>query len=425
MTSKNCNSKCDKKKCCPKLTLSSVLSRPTSGYSAPNSISRDGSLIYCVYDICVLPNLTLEAELFDNSNGTLVSKKQLHGNTTDPTPGPYIIVDGGQAAPNFNKFSILDDNNEDTARLRILDPEFNVTATKLFADYFAEGFSFNGGSFSDDSGLVAVTYVYDPNVNQPYQKSILRVLETSGLNEVASYPYNGNTGNLTRFFTLKCKTSNGCYVNKQYLVLHSLGGTYDAENPTSAPPSLLKILCLQNGVISLVDEVELPENCTYDLHKCGNQIYLVVGTSRANIQGEIIVQEEANPSFLQSDGDEYRVYKFDCCHGLQMICGKNFNTSLNVTFYPDGNSVVINQNIIRNCPGMFEVVQVDDLKCPRKCSSTIGKPGIRGFSLKFSDNGKWAIVTGAKENPVMEDLQSTQLDLYDGLFNIQLYKVDF
>lgn len=450
MTSKKCNSNkphCDEqktqkhKKCCPKLELSSVLSRVTSGYSAPNSISKDGSLVYCVYDINVEPGITLEAELFCNVNGTLVSKKQLQGddslwmmgNTgstgptgpTGPCPPadlPYVIVDGGQASHCFNKFSILDDDNNSVARLRILDRDFNVTATKLFADYFAPGYSFNGGSFSEDESMVAVTYVYDPNCTQSYQKSVLRVLETSSLMEVASYQYNGNTHNLTRFFTLKCKTSKGCYVTKQYLVLFSLGGTYDAENPTPVAPSLLKILCLHNGVISLVEEVELPEDCTYDIKKDCNSLYIVVGTSRANIVNEMIVQENPSLSFLATDGDEYRAYKFDCCHGLQLICTKNFNTTLDVKFYPTCDYVLINQSVSNYCPGMFELVEVDEYKCPVKCHSNTSRIGIRKFWVNFSCDGKWAIVTGSKEGLIPAGVRGFNDDSCE-LFNVQLYRI--
>lgn len=174
---------------------------------------------------------------------------------------------------------------------------------------------------------------------------------------------------------------------------------------------------MNGGVISLIEEVELSEDCTYDIHKCGNVLCIIIGTSRVNDPNEIIIQEKSNPSFLESDSNKYRVYKFDCCHRLQKIYVNNFNSILDVAFYTDGNSIFINQTTETGYPRMFELVQVNEYKCPLRFKSITSKISIPRFKINFSLNGEWAIVTGAKPNPLNEETDPYKLQ------NIQLYKV--
>jgi hypothetical protein len=395
------------KKQCPRLHLYDSITRITSGYSAPVAISKCGKRIYCVYDLTISQTETLEAELFCNSNGQLETKRTLQGDLNYPN------VDGGDASPCFTKFSVLDDDGINTARLRILDKNFNVLVTKYFNDYYAPGYSFNGGSFSEDGSMIAVTYVFDPNVAWPYQRSVLRILNTDDLSEVASYIFNGNTGNQVKFFTVKQKCTCKCR-NKQYMILTSTGGNFNPEGTNILAPSTLQILSLNQNNISLVDEEELPQVFGFDFTRDDCGLVIFAGTRRANIPNEKIIQETPNNSLIPCNGDEYRVYKFRC-DKLFLTCKKNYNTSIDITVHPKYRFIALQQSINSNCPGVFEIIKLDEQYCPLTCESTVSKFIPPNAILKFSANGRWAIVTGSKPNP--EDIDML------GLHNVLLYKV--
>jgi len=401
MASKTCCTQCIKK-CCPKLSLSSVIDRQSFCCGIHTSISKDGSKVYCVYGIYVTPTTTLSAELFDNINGTLVSSKTIQG---DPNSS-YVSVDGGQASKCFTKFSLLDDDNTSVARIRIFDNNLAIISTKIFGDYVPYNCcTFTGGAFSDDNCMVAVTYVN--NAQQPCVKSVLRVLEVTSLIELASYSFIGFTKAVPRFFTLKCKNQYGCMLTKQYIVLPVESGL----------TSSLRILCIQGSNITLVDEVGLPAECTYDIQKIGTCVFIVVGTQRATVPGEVSVHKHTAPTALENDGNEYRVYKFDCA-SLDLMCSKNFDATVHAKFYPNSNCVVLNHDDV------FELTQLDECLCPVKCASTLSKVAVDGFDINFSCDGNWGIVTGSGGDVIRGcDDSCSDNDSDCDLFNIQLYKV--
>lgn len=390
--------------CCPTLKLTSALTRSTSNFSAPNSISCTGDKIFVVYEINVTDCNKIEAELFYNDCGKLMTFKMLYGDFN------YPYVDGGQASPCFHKYSVLDDNGTNTARLRIFDKDFNILGSRLFKDYYAPGFSFNGGSFSENGDLVAITYVYDANIGKNFQKSVLRILCTDNLNEVACYKYEGNTSINVQFFTLEFHD-----IKKKYLILTSQEGRYDAEKQFPKPPSLLKILELKDSSIELVCETQLPEFFHYDFIKISkDSIYILVGTNRANVCNDIIIQNKSNKSFLGSDGDEYRVYKFKS-NKLKLVQKKKYGISINPTFYPDSNYIVLQQT--NSNLSTFQFVELNKFFCPIDCHSTVSQIIPNKSMINFSKNGEWLIITGAKNDKL-------QLDP-DSLKNILLFKVHF
>ena len=389
---------------CEKLKLTDATVRATEGYAAPVSISEHGKKIYCVYDICVFPDQNLAGELFKNEHGKLVTDYTIIGDLA------YPIVDGGVASNDFKKFTFLDDdgsNDFGTARLRVFDDQLQVLATRLFTDYWGPGFSFNGGAFSEDGKLIAVTYVNDPigpDPMQPIQRSVLHIVRADDLSDVATYEYDGNTGQTTLFFNLD---------HKQYIALASTGGVYNAQNPDSQAPAILSILKLKHGNLTVVDQINLPQSFTFDIRKDGDSETILVRTSRANVGDGPIYQVTPQDSFIPNDGDEYRIYKFH--HKLHKVCTKNLDLSCNGVLYPKDNCVALQKSILSDVPSFVELVHTDKHYC-LKHDSSVAVPVPRRFIGKFSENGKWFVVTGAHNNFANEEPQD--------LNNVLLFKVD-
>lgn len=389
-----------------KLKLTDAVVRSTEGYAAPVSISKHGKQIYCVYDICVFPDQKLAAELFDNKHGNLVTSQTIIGDLSFP------IIDGGVASNSFDQFTLLDDdgsNDFGTARLRTFDETLQNLATRLFTDYWGPGFSFNGGAFSEDGKLIAVTYVNDPvgpDPMNPIQRSVLHVVNSSDLSEVATYEFDGSTGQTTIFFKLG---------HKQYLALPSTGGVYNAQNPSSQAPALLTILRLEHGNLTVVDQVSLPQAFTFDVRKDhdGDSVTILVSTSRANLPGEKTYQVAPQDSFLPNDGDEYRIYKFH--HKLHKICTKNLNLSCNGVIYPKGHYIALQQSVFGDTPSFVQLVHTDKHYCLEHHSS-VAVPVPRRYIGKFSENGKWFVASGAHNNFNDDEPQD--------LNNVLLFKVD-
>ena len=366
---------------CPNTNITFATSRPTSGYAAPCSISSCGKRIYIVYCINVTEKNKLGAELFCNDCGKLMTIRTLCGDCNFP------YIDGGQASPCFNKFSILDDNGKHTARLRLLDNNLNVQACKLFTDYYAPGSSFCGGSFSHDGKMIAITYVCDSNLGKDNQKSVLRVLDTKNLCEIACYKYDGNTSVNAKFFTAG---------QKKYIVLASQGGKYDVDCYIAKPPSLLKILEIKDKTIDLICETEMPEYFHYDVTNVTNdKICILVGTNRANVDGDVIIQNKPQKSFLECDGNEYRVYKFKG-NKLTLVYKKNFGVSICPVFYSSNNFVALFQN--NGLCSTYQFVGLNSNFSPKNCCSTITQVVPNKTNAAFSGNGEWGIMTGAKSD---------------------------
>lgn len=388
---------------CMELTYST--SRPTSNFYAPNTISQNGDKIFIVYDINATNSNNLEAELFFNNDGKLSVINKISADLQ------YPHVNGGKASTCFTKFSILDDNGINTARIRLFDHNLNLLTTKLFKDYYASGFSLNGGCFSQNSEYIAVSYVYDPNIGKNYQKTVIRILKSDNLSEVASYKYDGYTHIPSEFFSI-----NNGEKNITYLVTSSTGGKYDAGEIISKAPAVLKILELKLSIstLDLIYEVELPEIFKYDLLKISKKsIYIMIGTNRADISSEVILQNKPNKSFLEYDGDEFRVYKFKN-NKLKLINKKNFGLNIEAKFFPSNKIIALIKN--NNGCSFIELIRVDKYFCPLQPLQNATSMIPNKSCINFSDNGKWAIITGSRADNYLAGP--------DLLKNVLLFKIN-
>lgn len=368
---------------CPTLNLTSSLSRPTCNYNAPNSISDCGDKVFIVYDINVDNNNKVQAELFNNDNGKLITIKMLYGDTCFP------YTNGGKASPCFHKFSVLDDNGINIARLRIFDKYLNIITSKLFRDYYSPGFSFNGGNFSEDGCMIAITYVYDSNIGKNFQKSVLRILDANNLNEITNYAYEGNTTLNAEFFSLLTND-----IKKEYIILTSQCGRYDANNACPQSPSLLKILELKDKSIELISEIELPEYFNFDFNKKNDNTLLIsIGTTLSS----------------KICHTEYRMYKFKN-DKLKIIQKKNYNTTIIPKFTQYNNFILMEQKNVNY--SLIQFIKLNKKYCPNNglCSLAYFIPNKS--CINSSKNGDWVIISGAKS-----DCEKTK--------NIHLYKIHY
>lgn len=245
------------------IRLTGVTQRRTDTFAALPYVSKDGKQAFLNYQ------LTYNPASPTNIGWELFNTRQYNFNTTtnvqsaDPV---FINVDGGQASDDFTLFSFLDDNydgssNYSQGRIRIARPNasggFDILATRVVgvnpADpYFGVGFSLNGGNFSSDNQYVTLSYVYNPNLGQPYQLSILRILNVSDLSDAVSpFYFNGATSG-AYFLTLRQKGQESIFVE-----FTSFAGTFDADLGVSlqAPPFLLNIYELtSNGLVEVLQK---------------------------------------------------------------------------------------------------------------------------------------------------------------------------
>lgn len=388
-----------------KLTLSDAILRPTTGYDAPVSISKDGHYVYIVYNSKQTLTPVTEAELFMTKDETLTSLRTFSGDLI------YTSIDGGYASNDFNLFSILDDNQVNTARLRIIDKNFNLVSTTLFTDFYAPGFSFIGGKFSHDGKLVAVTYV---NSNNTTQMSVLRVLKTDTLEIIASYNYAGNTLYPAKFFTTKCKCSSGYECKKNYIAVESTDGIFNFLNPAPLSSSILsvyKISFLDNS-LTMVDSVNLPQLANFDIVNYDDKTMIIVGTKRSNTYNNVSKYINSVTSFLPNDSSELRIYEFIDKSKIKIVCKKNIDASIYVVGYPDCKHLLMAQENDNGTNNFFEIMSIDKDKCNCNCtlnSSNIGQYVSPLVRAAFSDNGKKLIVTGES--------------MTGSLYNILLYKI--
>lgn len=311
------------------LRLLSAVARETTGFSAFPFLSPMADQAFLIYDITVEPDVTTAAELFDISSNQLISMRTLQGDLDFPS------VDSGAATYDFSKFSILDDNQVDKARIRILDHDFNVLAERIFTDAYLQGYTFVGGNFSPCGKYVTVSYVTANTV--PNQTSTLKVLQTSDLTTVAEITLVGVIETNGILFEQK---------GKLYLSVVLAQGVLDFNEDVALgqlPPYLLQVYKVdrQAGLLSLKSEVPQPQsvaNLTYE-SSC-KKTMIVFGTRLALLEGELSIFN-GHPSALPTDGDELRFYLF--CKHLKKLESYNLNTGVDDVAITENDEIILNR----------------------------------------------------------------------------------
>lgn len=378
-----CDEKKHNKKRSKLLKLLDTKVRFTSGNPISTSISKHGKYIYLVYnmdeyDKCDVSGNPI-AEIFENNCGKLITKKLLTCNDD------YYNICSGFASDKFDKFSILDSNNK-SLRIRILDSNFNVVSMKIF-DIQAR--FFYGGKFIDNDTYITITYQYDT-------QSILKVLRSDTLEESYEYIFEGKTLHVVESFD----TNLVLLVNK-----------YDEIN--NIHQSIIKILRIDKrlGKIRLIDQKMLPQIANYDIDIDCDNVFIMVGTKRADTNCQKTMFTFESPSFIRNDGNELRLYVFSC-DKLDLIYSKNMDTCVYTKFRPQTNNILIQQNNLRmdykhfsdsliEYPGFFNIcrLQINDDSSDASISHPlVSSMAPESFRAAFSQNSKWLVVTGSNDS---------------------------
>lgn len=382
------------------VTLTDSISRVTTEFPIKSSLSKNGKQIYLVYEIAVNPpSSILAAEIFNNKNGRLQTIATLDGDET------FFSVDSGFANPDFDRFTLVDDDEIEAIRIRLFDENFNQLAVTIFNDY-APGDPNNaslsgaGGVFSPDGKYVVISYLIDATPGS--QITIIRVLNANDLSLVASTTINGGSSG-PNFF------SHG---GQNYVTLTSYGGDYifEFENPAAAPPSTLFVFKLHSNELRLIDQTLLPQQAgipNFFNHK--GKTMIGIGTVRAVLPGEptIFVSDVNNQSFLPKDNRELRIYSFNGRKLKLVLARQTGLTTASPVFSPKG-LILVNEQVTDGFPGFFNLFQLKEAMTFNFIDGAFASPPFAEGT--FSANSKWLVIAGSDQ----------QNDL---LNNINLYRI--
>lgn len=381
--------------------LSSALSRPAL-FSTEPSISRNGDQVYLYY--ANQDPGQLIAELFDNVHGTLQSVQQLFLDPNFPVPWD------GFASPDFKRFSIVEStftNTPDNARIRILDKNFNVLASRTFTITFGGNGNGGilGGTFSEDGKYVLVHYII--NTNQPDTSTVLLVLKVSDLSTVASKTIKGFDINSAEFLTIKGK---GRHDSGLFISFQSSQGQF-LDETTTLPPFYSQVyqVHLNKGTISLVDQAPLPKFAEKSVVSKKRFGLIAHGGFCSLFPNQLSIYDTnfLKTTALPHDNSESRVLLFDG-KKLHLVIKQPVNCCNRTVIYPPGNgySFIIGQNRVININGDPNNQATDtEFWCLAQLNPCKRTPSYKPNTLPFQDmnrgipifseDGKWLLRTGS------------------------------
>ena len=403
--------------------LSSALTIDTCCSNISSSISKHGKYIYMVYNKkCTdASGNVIVGEIYENKCGKLKAKRELY------LSDDFVNVNSGYASSLFDRFTIIEDNGIDTARLKLMDSCFNTIATRNY-HYSTNNGSVIGGNFIFGDKYIAVTYISDPLSISGRQTSKLSILFSETLEEICEYTFEGSTCHIAESVELdgdKCHDHGD-----MYLLLTSSDDTYEDDCPLAKSFSVFKVLKFDGKHVSLVDQVILPQMGNFDHTKKDGVLYISIGTTRADIRKVENPFNKKIQSLIPEDGNELRIYKY-CPKSKKIVLlfAKNTDSCVYTKFHPHCHDILIHQHNFQmnndsyekcreECPqypGTFSINNVH-LRCKDDtCVDGSSIPYIVSplqFDALFSCNGKWLLITGS-------DTSSTQY----GIKNVQLFSI--
>lgn len=407
------------------LKLTDALSRPSETQVA-TSISDDGSQVYLVYNVSFTPGGLL-AELFHNSKGQLVTDRTL---TLDNN---FPVSVGGWASPDFKKFSLLDgvitglDSLE--GRIRILDQNFNVIATRIitFTGIDLASTLVAGGKFSEDGKYLSLSL----SNGQPNSTTSFFVFKTSDLSTVAvknNIP--AVNSQPSEWLTLKH------HDKKNYYVTFLAGQGFDSQNfeATFQPPYFIQVykVDFDNATIELIDQSQLPKFAEVDVLRVDNRGLIAHGGFCSLFPNQLSIYDTnfLKTTSLPKDNAEARVLEFDG-KKLKVIFKQETNCCNRTVFYPPhkGRTYMVGLNTVTNINGdpQFQETRAEyyvlakiGCKKGKKQFVPLNLPqqDVTSALPKFSADGKWFIRTGSygylNGDPNLDAI---------GIHNVLLFKV--
>lgn len=403
----------------------------TDAFSRPSlftftSISKKGDQVYLVYEN--EPG-QLAAELFNNVNGTLVTKATL------PIDPSFPLVVGGHASPDFSLFSVVDavitSATTGIGRVRLFDQNFNLLQSRTIPVTFANPLFLqaNGGAISEDNQYVTVKVTDGVT---PNSSTNLYILRTSDLSTAVLQTLPAIDSQETQFVTLHRNGQSQLYVTFQ-----SCQG-FDSPNfeLTFQPPYFMQMYLVNvgAGTLELVDSQPLPKFAEVDIDvlSMGKEALIGHGGFCSLFPNQLSIYDTNNlkTTSLPNDNAEVRSFRFDG-KKLQLLFKQATNCCSRLLYYPPGKgcTFMLGQNIVTNIdcdPTQQTTLQEFYVLAKLDCTDTVTplKPinlprqDVKQVQPLFSQDGNWFLRAGIHGycggDPNVDDV---------GVRNVLLFKV--
>lgn len=364
-----------------KLQQTDAQSLPAATNDLPKGfISPDGRQVYVLYTSFESPAIAAQFGSVDNQG-------RITFNVTIPADPTYVNVNDGWANQSFTEFTILEDDDISTGRIRVINSSGVTLSTRFFTNIVPGDFV--GGSWSYDDQFISIFTVAPPEIN-----AVLRVLDRTLATLVTGPTLPSIQIQDPLWFTLPseaaCKSKNSSKKKKCCVNPTDLGTGYYISISFSTGvrlgcPDILRIFQFTGHSIVTITETLLPaygiglatwpnkpteilnachscDSCSPCKTKChggGDKdkekkeeeekfkiknratrpfALIAVNTIVATAPNEVTPYVTPTPSCLvnSDNADELRLYAFD---GFTLSLAASINTrgrGGGVTFTPDG-----------------------------------------------------------------------------------------
>ena len=417
-----------------------------SGFAIPSvdgtvaSISEKGDQVYLFYvnygDATL--GTQVEAQLFNRVGTQLVSAKSL------PIDPNFPNIDVGYASKDFTKFSVLDDDFVLNMRIRILDPCFNVIASRIIINpnlYYAMG-----GTFSEDGHYLAFAYTVPAAPPSNSLDSVILILDATdpslptvaGPITVSGYdPFLPDV----QLFTLVDNSGN----KNLYLTFQSSQTNFPLPAFNVLPPYFSQVykVHINSGTISLVDQVQLPKyaESTVFVRKSKKEALICHGgqcTVNPTAPNIYTVIDSNMIGDLPPDYNAVRIFRFSISdEKLDLILKQKSNCCSYLRTYPpsDGTFYFLGQSVeIFRTPGDPTTLGPNPqefwslFKLEKGPKGLVLRPqngpfeDLKTADTVFSQDGKWMLRVGQfgylNNDPTLPYVDSV------GVKNVLLFKVE-
>ncbi len=430
----------DDSKKCTRTFLNANLS---SGFATPSVdatvpyLSQKGDQAYLLYQrfgekVAAQQHV---AQLFNNVKGELVIAQTLPADE-------FEFVYSGWASKDFTKFSVCDARVPHTARVRILDQNFNVVATRTITNRNAVYVT--GGSFTEDNHYIVFGLVVSAPRPSVSYNTLVFVLDATKKNlptvagPITISGYDPDLLGPTLFTLTDSIGKKNLYLSFMSSQINSKGPEFDIDD-SLRPPYLSQVygVDVEAGSISLIDQVPLPkfaENTLF-VRKSGKEALICHGGQCSNnpkLPSIYTTLQPVNICDLPGNCEAIRVLRFDGKKLKLFFKQTSICCSFLVVYPPSNGCAYFLGQSVENyaVPGKPKTQG----PAPQEFWSLFGlEKGPSGLVLKpqagpfqdlaiantvFSGNGKWMLRAGAYGYVKGKPLKDTF-----GIKNVLLFKV--
>lgn len=347
------------------------------------------------------------ATLYVNSKGAL-------------TPVNYIPFDpafpdgaaGGASSPSFNRFSLIEESQDGTVRIRLFTPQSfpAPSAARVFPPVNSVH-SVRGGLFSTDDRYLGFTYVANNG-------GFLHILDANSLEDIVVVPIGGYSEG-PFFFSLSKDQRSAVSEKKRetwmdgfssleriFVAVGWVGDNGPAGFDIYELVDRSLVLLHRLAVPQLIHAISVPNALL-----CPQATMIAIGFRQTSLDGTVLNGNgEKFPSFTGEPGG-FRFYFFDG-YSLKMIFDYPLNTSIDsLAFFPTADFITLTQRLTDDSPSVMSLLHLRNSNEGLTFEPTGLPHGVpsHSFVSSFSANGKWFTTAGLYTD--------------DGFRNLQLYSV--